>query len=64
MCDTIYNLFMTTNTYVDPNATIETHWRSIVLLGKNTASYKFALAKTLLELPRQQSLIISHAYCT
>ena len=57
MCDTIYNLFMTTNTYVDPDATIETHWRSIVLLGKNTASYKFALAKTLLEYPRHHSLI-------
>ena len=57
MCDTIYNYYMIKNTYVDPNATIETHWRSIILLGKNTASYKFSLAKTLLEFPRQQSLL-------
>jgi hypothetical protein len=26
------------------------HWRSIVLFGRNVASYKFALAKSLLEL--------------
>jgi hypothetical protein len=25
------------------------HWRSIVLFGRNVASYKFALAKSLLE---------------
>lgn len=30
--------------------TLENFWRSIVLFGKNTASYKFALAKTLIEL--------------
>ena len=33
----------------DPNLTEETYWRSIILLGHNTASYKFALGKTLLE---------------
>ena len=32
----------------DPN--IDTIWRSIILFGKNTASYKFSLAKSLLEL--------------
>ena len=57
MCDTIYNYYMIKNTYVDPNATIETHWRSIILLGKNVTSYKFSLAKSLLEFPRHQNLI-------
>ena len=30
----------------------EQHWRSIVLFGRNVASYKFALAKSLLEIGR------------
>jgi hypothetical protein len=29
---------------------LDSHWRSIILFGRNVASYKFALAKTLLEL--------------
>lgn len=29
---------------------LESYWRSIVLFGRNVASYKFALAKSLLEL--------------
>lgn len=37
--------------FTDKDPSIETTWRSIVLLGNNVASYKFALAKTLLELP-------------
>jgi len=31
----------------------ETYWRSIVLFGRNVASYKFALAKSLLDLAEQ-----------
>jgi len=30
--------------------TLEDYWRGIILLGRNVASYKFALAKALLEL--------------
>lgn len=30
--------------------TLEDYWRSIILFGRNVASYKFALAKSLLEL--------------
>ena len=30
--------------------TLETYWRSIILFGRNSASYKFALAKSLIEL--------------
>lgn len=33
---------------VDP--TLEEYWRSVILFGQNVASYKFALAKSLLEL--------------
>ena len=28
----------------------ENYWRSVILFGRNVASYKFALAKALLEL--------------
>lgn len=34
---------------IDPS--LENYWRAIILFGKNTASYKFALAKALYELP-------------
>ena len=30
--------------------TDENYWRSVILFGRNVASYKFALAKTLFEL--------------
>lgn len=37
---------------------LEDYWRGIILFGKNVASYKFALAQSLLELaPRGKSLI-------
>ena len=29
---------------------LESYWRSIILFGRNVASYKFALAKSLLEI--------------
>ena len=29
---------------------LESYWRSIILFGRNVASYKFALAKALLEI--------------
>ena len=38
--------------------TLEDYWRAIILLGKNVTSYKFALAKSLLELaPKGKDLI-------
>ena len=37
---------------------VEDYWRGIILFGRNVASYKFALAQSLLELaPRGKSLI-------
>lgn len=42
---------------VDP--TLEDYWRSIILFGRNVASYKFALAKSLLEIAPQGKSIIT-----
>jgi len=48
---------LTESYFLDKDSSLETHWRSIVLLGRNVASYKFALAKTLLEFPTTKTLI-------
>jgi hypothetical protein len=34
--------------------TIESQWRAIILFGKNSATYKFAFANTLLEIVDSQ----------
>ncbi len=31
---------------------VENYWRAIILLGRNTAAYEFALAKSLIDLVR------------
>ena len=33
--------------FVSVEPTLSDYWRAIVLFGRNTTSYKFALAKTL-----------------
>jgi len=38
--------------------TLEDYWRGIILRGKNSASYKFALAQSLLELKPQSGQLI------
>lgn len=45
--------------FVDVEPTLENYWRAIILFGKNTASYKFALAKSLINisLERKSDLI-------
>lgn len=45
--------------FVDVEPTLENYWRATILFGKNTASYKFALAKSLIDvsLERQSDLI-------
>ena len=40
--------------------TNETIWRSIVLFGKNTASYKFSLAKGILDLAKMGKSVVSY----
>ncbi len=39
-----------TSRFVEVQPTMENYWRSIILFGRNVASYKFALGKSLLEL--------------
>ncbi len=48
---------MTEFTKVDPS--LENYWRSIILFGENAASYKFALAKSLLELAHTGNTLIT-----
>lgn len=44
--------------FIGSDPSLETYWRSIILYGENVASYKFALAKSLLELaPRGNTFI-------
>ena len=38
----------------------ETIWRSIILFGKNTASYKFSLAKGILNLAKIGKSVVSY----
>jgi hypothetical protein len=39
--------------------TLDSNWRAIILFGRNVASYKFALAKTLIEFSEQDKTQIS-----
>ena len=36
--------------FIDIEPTVENYWRAIILFGRNTASYKFALAKSLIDI--------------
>lgn len=38
--------------FKEEHPSLESYWRSIILFGRNVASYKFALGKTLLELSK------------
>lgn len=41
------------------NPTSDIQWRNLILFGKNSATYKFAFAKTLLELAEQEKTIVT-----
>ena len=41
----------------DPS--LESQWRALILFGKNSATYKFAFAKSLLELIERETTSIS-----
>lgn len=43
--------------FVDKDPGLDTSWRSIILLGRNVASYKFALAKSLLDIDINDSIL-------
>lgn len=48
---------MSTFTVLDPSR--EAYWRAIILFGNNVASYKFALAKSLLEVAGKEKTEVS-----
>lgn len=44
--------------FTEATPTLENYWRAIILFGQNVASYKFALAKSLLELHKQAGDVV------
>ena len=49
--DTVAN--NTLDSFIETGAAEQSNWRSIILFGRNVASYKFALAKSLIDLARE-----------
>lgn len=45
--------------FTEVQPSLENHWRSIILFGRNVASYKFALGKSLLEIAGQGKEVIT-----
>lgn len=45
--------------FKEENPTLESYWRSIILFGRNVASYKFALAQSLIDLSQSDKTHIS-----
>jgi hypothetical protein len=45
--------------FLESNPRTESIWRSIILFGRNVATYKFALGKSLLELAEKETTFIS-----
>lgn len=45
--------------FQDKDATLESQWRAIILFGKNSATYKFAFAQSLLRLASQEKTTVS-----
>ena len=45
--------------FIENKPKAETVWRSIILFGRNVASYKFALGKALLEVANKERTFIS-----
>ena len=39
--------------FFENDPTLQSYWRSIILYGRNVASYKFALAKALIDLNKK-----------
>ena len=47
------------NTFLESKPQTESIWRSVILFGRNVASYKFALGKSLLELADKETNFVS-----
>lgn len=44
--------------FIDKTLDDSTYWRSIILFGRNVASYKFALARSLIEMVQNNDDLI------
>jgi hypothetical protein len=44
--------------FVEVQPSLVNYWRAIILFGRNVASYKFALGKTLLEMARARKTFV------
>ena len=47
------------HTFLESKPQTKSIWRSVILFGRNVASYKFALGKSLLELAEKQTNFVS-----
>ena len=45
-------------TFFENDPTLQNYWRAIILYGQNVASYKFALAKALIDLKKNPNDLI------
>lgn len=45
--------------FIESSPSLDNQWRAIILFGRNSASYKFALAKALLETPANNETSLS-----
>lgn len=48
--------------FYEVEPTLDNHWRAIILFGRNVASYKFALAKSLYELSKVSDDLVKLEY--
>ena len=44
--------------FYENDPSLQNYWRSIILYGRNVASYKFALAKSLIDLKKKPNDLI------
>ncbi|MBR7951634.1 HNH endonuclease [Microvirga sp. STR05] len=56
-----FNAYLTSHTvhYQVNDPSLESQWRALILFGKNSATYKFAFAKSLLELAERETTTIT-----
>jgi 5-methylcytosine-specific restriction endonuclease McrA len=47
-----------TTAFTEVRPTLDNYWRAVILFGRNVASYKFALGKTLLQFAEQKQEVV------
>ena len=53
------NLEKNITLFQEEKPSLESYWRSVVLFGRNTASYKFSLAESLMDLAKQGKTVLT-----